>query len=401
LGIYLLVTFFVLLHHEPWRDEAQIWLTARDTNLSTLIGRMSYEGSPGLWYLLVFPLAKIGLPYFSESILHLLIAAAAVYIFLKYAPFEKITKILFVFSYFMAFEYAIVARSYGLSVLLLFMIAAFYHKRFSRPILFAFFVFLLLNTNVHSFLISGPIIALYFWDIIKNKKINRSTLTALSIIVLGGILSLLQFWPAHDSFSAGFINAFNFTAPLGAIRKAYFPIISQPFTVFFTTLALIIFSISFAFFIKRLPVLVMLLASYLGLFFIFTFKYSGNLRHYGFILIMLLFALWISPAYREQQYRWLNNKKELDKIFNFLNSNRLIAIILNFILFFSFLAAIYVQGLEYKFPFSGAKEMANYLNVNGLTNKTIVAHRSGQASALLPYLPNKKFWYDETENFVR
>ena len=48
--IYALVVVLMVLHHEPWADEAQAWLLARDASLWDLWTRlMHYEGSPGIW----------------------------------------------------------------------------------------------------------------------------------------------------------------------------------------------------------------------------------------------------------------------------------------------------------------------------------------------------------------
>jgi len=56
-----------------------------------------------------------------EFILHLIIAIAAVTVFVLYAPFSRVTKVLFIFSYYMAYEYSIIGRSHSLSILLLLM----------------------------------------------------------------------------------------------------------------------------------------------------------------------------------------------------------------------------------------------------------------------------------------
>src|SRR4030042_6089558 len=105
--LYSAIQVLLLIHHEPWEDEARTWLIVRDLDIVSIFNQMAYEGSPALWYMLLVPFAKIGLPYISEFILHLMIAIAAVTVFILYAPFSKITKILFIFSYYMAYEYSI------------------------------------------------------------------------------------------------------------------------------------------------------------------------------------------------------------------------------------------------------------------------------------------------------
>ena len=41
LGIYTLVSFLLIFVHEPWRDEAQFWLLARDASLPEILGNIS------------------------------------------------------------------------------------------------------------------------------------------------------------------------------------------------------------------------------------------------------------------------------------------------------------------------------------------------------------------------
>src|SRR4051812_40575150 len=62
LAAWCALVAWVLPLHEPWFDEAQAWLIARDATLWEILGRMSYEGSPPLWHLLLAPLAKAGAP---------------------------------------------------------------------------------------------------------------------------------------------------------------------------------------------------------------------------------------------------------------------------------------------------------------------------------------------------
>jgi len=55
--------------------------------------------------------------------------------------------------------------------------------------------------------------------------------------------------------------------------------------------------------------------------------------------------------------------------------------------------------MEYKYTFSGSKEMADFIKRTKLDNCTIVAHPSHYALALLPYLPGKQFWYADIEDY--
>ena len=69
LELLVLISFIVLTviigkRHEPWADEAQAWLLARDASIKNLIvNNMRYEGSPVLWHLVLKFFIKIGFTY--------------------------------------------------------------------------------------------------------------------------------------------------------------------------------------------------------------------------------------------------------------------------------------------------------------------------------------------------
>jgi hypothetical protein len=125
--------------------------------------------------------------------------------------------------------------------------------------------------------------------------------------------------------------------------------------------------------------------------YVFAFKYPGAVRHHGLILIIVLFAIWISKYYDDSQ-------KKLFDIASNLNLPKLPIVIINVCLALSLLYALKIQYIEYEYPFSGAKEMADFITRKHLDQYVIVAHRSG-AGVMLPYLPGKKFWYADIEDY--
>lgn len=61
---YVVVIVCVMAFHEPWFDEAQSWLIARDASFrDILLLRPHYEGHPPLWWLMLAIPAKLGVPY--------------------------------------------------------------------------------------------------------------------------------------------------------------------------------------------------------------------------------------------------------------------------------------------------------------------------------------------------
>jgi hypothetical protein len=40
--IYMVLTYITLLHHEPWFDEAQSWMIAKDLDVFGIISQMKF-----------------------------------------------------------------------------------------------------------------------------------------------------------------------------------------------------------------------------------------------------------------------------------------------------------------------------------------------------------------------
>jgi hypothetical protein len=397
--LYSAISIVLLLHHEPWEDEAHTWLVARDLNIISIFKQMAYDGTPALWYMLLVPFAKAGFPYISEAILHLTIAISAVTVFVLYAPFSKVTKVLFIFSYYMAYEYSIIARSYCLSILLLFLIATLYGKRFIHPLWYAFLIFLLFNTNSHSVFIALSLTILFTWEFYRdNTPVPFGKLSTL-IMLMGGVLSFLQLLPHSDSIDYSRMFGSIYVAPFIAIANAFYPwhlsfiTHSQP-RLIITSLATAVFFVIILSLHKKPAVLFVMLLSFSGLFYIFVFVYfyPGAIRHHGLIFIIFLFALWISKYYHYSH-------KKLPHIAPDRNLPKISIVIINICLALSLPYSLKMHYLEYKYLFSGSKEMAEFIKRNNLDTYTIVACPSPQASALLPYLPGKHFWYAGIEDY--
>ena len=105
LGFFCL-GLILLLRHEMWQDEWQAWLLAKESaSLPELFRNLRYEGHPGLWHLGLYLVSRVTFNPLGMQLLHLLVATTAVYLFLKYSPFSRPQKILFILGYFPFYEY--------------------------------------------------------------------------------------------------------------------------------------------------------------------------------------------------------------------------------------------------------------------------------------------------------
>jgi hypothetical protein len=174
--------------HEPWSDEAQAWLIARDLGIRGILHQMGYEGSPPLWHLLLWVLIRLHLPYAALGAVSLTLVAAGMYIWLRWSPLPLPVRLLVPFAFYYQYQYAVVARSYALSTFLAFAAVALWRAKPFRVIPFGLVVALLAQTNMHGFMIAGGIACAFAWECIKDFRKQRHSLTQ---VLQTGVASVL------------------------------------------------------------------------------------------------------------------------------------------------------------------------------------------------------------------
>ena len=60
---FMCIAVFAGIHHEPWADEAQSWLIARDNDLIGIFKAVKYEGTIPTWHLINKAFQLAGLDY--------------------------------------------------------------------------------------------------------------------------------------------------------------------------------------------------------------------------------------------------------------------------------------------------------------------------------------------------
>src|SRR4051794_3357568 len=157
-GIVLVVIYSAIVAgaaraHEPWADEAQSWLIARDASLFEIWTKLvRLEGSPGLWHSLLHSLIALGLPYSGLNYVSGVLGLSAALVVFFFSPFPLAIRALLPFTYFLCFQYAVVARNYSLAPVLLFSAAAAYRAGLNRLLLIL--LILLATVSAQAFLLS-------------------------------------------------------------------------------------------------------------------------------------------------------------------------------------------------------------------------------------------------------
>jgi hypothetical protein len=176
--------------HEPWADEAQAWLIARDLGIRGILHQMGYEGSPPLWHLLLWVLIRLHLPYVALPAVSFILVAAGVYIWLRWSPLPAPVRLLVPFTFYYQYQYAVVARSYALSTFLAFAAVALWRAKPFRVIPFGLVVELLAQTNMHGFTIAGGIACAFAWECIGDFRKQRPSRAQIIQTGVAGIIVL-------------------------------------------------------------------------------------------------------------------------------------------------------------------------------------------------------------------
>lgn len=202
---YLVFNGILLMGHEMWRDEANVWLVARDMTPLQLFREIKYQGHPCLWYLIAMPFAKLGFPFKTLSVLSFLVMAAAAAVLCYKGPFRVVTKAVILFSPMMTYYYPVVARNYCLIACLLILLAWLYPDRKRKSFLYGLLLGLLVQADTIALVPAGLISCMWLWECVLDavrQKAKKPLLTGmrglwLPLVSLG--LWILQFYQVSDS----------------------------------------------------------------------------------------------------------------------------------------------------------------------------------------------------------
>jgi len=359
--LYIAVSVVVILHHEPWRDEADVWLAARNRSFFEMCARTGYVGFPFLWHALVMVLAKPGLPYISMYWLNLSFATGAAALILFRSPFPLALRLLIPFGYLPFYEYGIIARPYALNFLLVGALASLHSVRKSRPIYYCAVIAVLANVGVLSLAIA---VSIAFALAVECRHKLRQYAVPL-LIALGGIVAAtIQVISPPDCFVApGLASKINRYTPFSTLRSAFFPdpgqinhgkkatiLLPGHFQQVFTILALLCLVALILRIRKNKFALTTLICTYLMLWSVFTFKYLGSVRHWGFLLIGALYCVWITL---DQPGK---HRGDMAKLGNFLYTVLLCSAV------YSAGVGVWAINEGLRLPFSDAKEAGEFIS---------------------------------------
>ena len=193
---FIILSVIVANTHEHWSDEAQSYLLARDNTIPELFKYIKYEGTPGLWFFIIKIFILLGGSYETFYILPIIFSTIGIVILEFKIKCPWYIKVLLPFTYFVFYQYTVVARSYCMVFPMLMIIAMIYNKRHEKPILYAIILLFFMNISLHTLVISGSLYLIFLIDTYKNKY--KKNILACVLIFIELLFTLLYAIPASD-----------------------------------------------------------------------------------------------------------------------------------------------------------------------------------------------------------
>jgi hypothetical protein len=390
-----LVLLLLLWRHEMWRDELQAWLLARDSSSLVDLWRNSrYEGHPLLWHVMLFPLAHLFAQPAVMKVLHWVIAVGCAALVMYRAPFPTLIRGAIIFSYLPLYEYGVISRNYGLTMLGVWLFCALL-QRSRTCLLSAGAGMIAANASVMGVLLTAALIpAMWLRDPGSRRR------TAAVLLAFGALVATLQALPAEDyehargwNFSwdssraayvaRGFVNA---VFPILSNNlhfwnsTAWFPwpgpgespggiVTAVAFAGLFSILGIVAWTVRQSW--VTLTVWVGGSAALIGFAYV---KFHGTMRHHGFWWVLLVATFWFAVDAG-------------------IVTRRRATVVLSPILLVGLFASGIAAYWDWRAPFSGARCAAESISQRGFDRLPLVGGVDWAASGVAAYLPQGSLYY--------
>lgn len=367
-GLWSVLVGVILQHHEPWADESQSWLLARDLDLKTLwFHELRYNGTPGLWHTILWIAQHwFHAPYAAMGVIGGLCAAAGVAFILWQSPFPRPLSYLLVYSYFLVYQYAVVARSYNLLPVLVFAAAYFYQDR-RRPVRMAAVLILLANVAFHGTLLAASLGLCYLIEAFKEwRRLSRIVRSRYLFCVTAVLLTFLFVFAVVKQTPdvAVFVNH-RITEPrlMKLELNVAYAFLDRP------ALSALFLLLAGAWCFKRGKLLPFVLPVSLILGFLVLFY--GRPHHVGTVFLAAIAGLWIAwPTEPE-----MSDCSHADRLTTYGMTGLLVCVFCVNI----WDAAVAMRN-DYLYAYSGSADAAAYLKRIGADNASIFGYTYGMSA---------------------
>ncbi len=413
LALYVALISTVSAFHEAWKDETQAWRLAIDSHgLRQLVRNARYEGHPLLFHVMMQALGHVSRSWWALAAMHVIIAALAAWLVLRYAPFTRVQKVLLVFSYWMAYEYAVVVRPYGLGVMLAFAACVAWTARRRRTGWATLFLILLANTTPMGTLLAMAIALAFVVDWAwpdggRPRPSRRSLLVggfaAFVVTVVVLYVTAAQIKPPADASYKGEprvvksgISKWDLGAAPTTELRALVPVVradsegvhwniwllrpeSKGALAVLLVASLAVIALGCIVASRRRMALLLFVVGTSGYLIFFGFLLSGAAHHHGHLFVVWVLSAWL--AWDGAPSRWPAALQRLSERFEPERSR-----ILTLSLVLPFFATLEVSAGDLFTPFADARHVAEIIRSRGLADATIVAVGRSEAQAVAAFL---------------
>ncbi|MBP5585488.1 MAG: hypothetical protein J6Y92_03935 [Lentisphaeria bacterium] len=295
--VFAAVTLVTVWYHEPWRDEAQAFLVARDNTLPGLVLHMKFESQFLLWYLFTWPFVRLfGLPIFGVNLLHWALSCSTAYLVVRRAPFRFLTRAAMIFGVLFAFEFTVVARHYAAGVFLLAVLLVNWRERFRRPVLYACGIALCASSNLPVWTCLGGLCCTIGYEVIVRRLWSRRIIASMLVCVFGFMLALGSIFNG-SGFGSPYVGKRGVVLARKAVSERLWSALDAIsgtvyLPVWVCVLCLVLGALYFV--RKSIPAFICFLTS-AGL--MVSLQVVGgfhSMRHVGFLLVGTVAASWIA-----------------------------------------------------------------------------------------------------------
>lgn len=400
---YLIFNGILLAGHELWRDEANVWLIARELSPIQLFKEIHYQGHPCLWYLIAMPFAKAGFPFKTLSVLSYLIMAAAAGIFTYKAAFHPATKFICLISPIFSYYYPVVARNYCLIAVLLLLLAMTYPKRNETPFVYGLLLGLLVQTDTIVLATAGLLSLMWLWEgmiaSIRAKKWTNVLTVAkgLWIPLASLFLWLAEFSSVSDSPEFQ-LRSMSVSEILHEVRNFSYSILTrmtgmgQAFDLFIILLFLaagILISIN----IKNFWPMIVMSGTFLFEVIFSVLVYQLHIWHYIAIGFALIWFLWMGSRKEDTEISLVRKEKNLQFLCRLLSE--VLLILLAVTMFIRWNSPEESSSLKNALCglYSDGVNAAGYIKQNISEDALILATDVAESTTVQAYLGKKYTFY--------
>lgn len=384
--VYALIIFTTGYYHEPWADEAQAFIHAREYSVSELIfERLKYEGHPIVWYLilkfvLLFKFISSTAIYENLFVLTCGIQVLAIYLFLYKSKIPLLIKVLLPFTFFVVYQYPVVARNHSIVFPFLAIFATFFYaNRTKKPYMYSFLLIILANISAYTFVLSCVLFAFFLYDIWKENKFK--IIKYFPILITGICIFLTTLYlnkPEDCTFPANLnLDNLSIRELLYNLHLSFFNYEYELLYVIELYVVLFFYFLVTKIFCQNRYQIILFWAINLSVLFVQTGFYAND-WHYGYTILFLIFSLWILTDENNQE------KITIKKHFLFIITA--VAV---------FIPQIYwgLKSVQFDINenYCASKTISDYIKAEALLNKNI-AVVGFKSVAIYPYFEQNIFY---------